>query len=153
MKSWNLSESLAGLTLEAGRAIYKDSNRLLESSEVRSVSFPTLKILNFLSHRPACQRELCEQIGIKPPSMTTALRRIQSLNLVKSKDHADDRRKTEWVLTPHGVDALKDYAKLFRGRGRDVDRFFKDEKITSQEVEVAKKVLHKLIEFVEKQDD
>lgn len=54
------------------------------------------------------QRELAEKIGITPPSMTVALRKMESRGLIAREPDENDQRIIRIMLTEKGKDCVKD---------------------------------------------
>ncbi|MDO4312630.1 MAG: MarR family transcriptional regulator [Eubacteriales bacterium] len=60
-------------------------------------------ILFILSHeRVLSQRELAERIGVKPPSMTVALQKMEKMGYVIRENDKDDMRIIRIALTEKG---------------------------------------------------
>lgn len=72
-------------------------------------------ILFTLSHRGnLTQRELATRIGITPPSMTVALRKMEEKGYVIKQPDELDQRKIRIHLTEKGAGCIDDMKKVFR---------------------------------------
>ncbi|MBM6686519.1 MarR family transcriptional regulator [Faecalicatena contorta] len=60
------------------------------------------------------QRQLSGRVGITPPSMNVALRKMEEKGLVKKEADPDDQRKTRIHLTDMGKSRIEDLKQLFR---------------------------------------
>ena len=97
--------SINHVFFEVIRLHYKRTFDLLEAYGVYPGQPPLLFAL--YSKDGQSQRELAEQIRLKPATVTIMLKRMEKSNLIEKKADKDDHRKSRIYLTEKGVEAYK----------------------------------------------
>lgn len=73
------------------------------------------------------QRELAERIGVKPPSMTVALRKLEKLGYVTRENDKEDLRIIRIALTEKGKNCVKMTKEIISQTEDDLLRGFSQE--------------------------
>lgn len=85
---------------------------LLEHFDLNPGQAGILFTLNY--HGNLTQRQLAEKIGITPPSMTVALRKMEERGYISRQPDELDQRKIRIHLTAKGSGCIDDMKKVFR---------------------------------------
>lgn len=73
------------------------------------------------------QREIAEKIGVKPPSMTVAIQKLERLGYVTREDDKEDQRITRIALTEKGKNCVKTVKELIVQTEEELLRGFSQE--------------------------
>lgn len=84
--------------------------RLLDEIDINPGQAGILFVLN--KHGKLSQRELAEKTGVKPPSMTVALRKIEELGYVRKEPDEKDQRIIRIALTNEGRQYISQVKKV-----------------------------------------
>lgn len=98
---------------------------LLERFDLKPGQAGILFTLNH--HGSLTQRELAEKIGVTPPSMTVALRKMEESGYVKKEHDPKDQRKIQIQLTEKGAGCIGDMKKVFHQMEEIMFQGFLDE--------------------------
>jgi len=100
-----------------------------------------LIIKNLLEHPDITQQELGEKVFKDNASVTRIIELLVKAKYVQRKVFSEDRRRTNLVVTPKGEKIIHDVQKIvLKNRAVAMNG------ITKKEIEITKKVLHKIID-------
>lgn len=85
---------------------------LLNRFDLKPGQAGILFVLNHYGH--LTQRELAEKIGITPPSMTVAIRKMEEKGYIAKTADERDQRKTQIYLTEKGSGCIDGMKQVFR---------------------------------------
>lgn len=142
---WHPEESWAGLIPAASAKIRKATLQSLEKVGLGYLSLGRLGILNLLNDKPTTQSELCEQLGLKAPTVLDALRRLQKRGVIQVAPHSEDGRKKQWSLSSQGRKDLLRARNILRHKGFRIDRFFKKMDVSQKELTKFRTILKEFL--------
>jgi MarR family 2-MHQ and catechol resistance regulon transcriptional repressor len=87
------------------------SKMTLKVMAKENITEQQMAVLNILMKGPVQMNQLCRELIVSSPNITTLVDRMEKKGLVNRTEDVKDRRKTEIQLTPNGkklFDAAKD---------------------------------------------
>lgn len=100
------------LLMRSGHLLKYQIISLLERFDMNTGQVVILFILSRYGN--LTQRQLSGKAGIKPPSTTVALRKMEEKGLITKEADPNDQRKTRIRLSDKGKGRIEDMKKLFR---------------------------------------
>jgi len=83
---------------------------------VAGVSPSLAPLLEYLAEHPNCGvKEVANGLGLSPPTVSVALRRLEEMGLSSRRPHPRDGRAVQLYLTPAGKDTYRKMVSLRRG--------------------------------------
>jgi len=83
---------------------------------VAGVSPSLAPLLEYLAEHPNCGvKEVAKGLGLSPPTVSVALRRLEEMGLSSRRPHPRDGRAVQLYLTSAGVGAYREMVGLRRG--------------------------------------
>lgn len=84
----------------------------MEALDLKPSQAGILFLLN--KHEGISQRELAEKIGITPPSMTVALKKLESREYILRKPDQEDQRIVRIYLKEKGIQCVEDLENILK---------------------------------------
>ena len=107
-----------------------------------------LIIKNLLEHPDITQQELAEKVFKDNASITRIIELLVKAKYVQRKVFSEDRRRTNLVVTPKGEKIIHDVQKIvLKNLAVAMNG------VTKKEMEITKKVLHKIIDNCSGKDE
>ncbi len=138
---WNPHLSFGSLILAVAAEISKQGKREMRKHRLGHLSYGRIGVLALLLQSPHTQAELAQKLGQKPPSMMEMLEGLEQEKLIQYTPDLQDKRKYDWSLTKKGEKDALEAKNLLRRVGKELDQFFKENKIGKNEIERLKEIL------------
>lgn len=140
-ETWNPHLSFGSLIMAVASEVSKQGKREMRKNRLGHLSYGRVGVLALLLQSPLTQAELAQKLGQKPPSMMEMLEGLEQEGLIQYTPDLQDKRKFDWSLTKKGKKDALEAKNLLRTVGKELDQFFKENKIGEKEIERFKEIL------------
>jgi DNA-binding MarR family transcriptional regulator len=135
--------TLSGLMVKATHIYFSKVYQQMADSKVHPGQLPMFKILE--RNPGLSQREIANQLHIKPPTVTVTLKRMEKLGFIEKRADEKDQRVMRIYLSDKGRKAGESLGELIRD-----DEVIMCEGFTESELHLFKRFLRQFMENTEK---